>query len=293
MARRAGFWAGVVFGGAALGAVIATGYFVAHYDPVTHDGTCVVTAPDGERFARTSEQANNAALVAAVAARRDLPTFGSTVGIATAIQESGLRNLDYGDRDSLGLFQQRPSQGWGTREEVTDPHYAALAFYWRLKKTDGWQDMRVTDAAQAVQRSGFPEAYEQHAPEAAAWAAAFRGDEPFAAVDCDLEASMTTSTPQQLAKRITADFGKGVYQVAVLARNDRASLLGVTSASGSSEQLDGLANWAVAVADAESVASVRLGDTEWVREQGILDPEEQSRFDGVLIGVVESVTVAD
>jgi hypothetical protein len=288
MARSGGFWAGVVFGGAALGAVVATGYFVSTYSPVIHDNMCTVTL-DGETWARTSEQANNAALVAAGAARLDLGTQASTVGVATAIQESSLRNLDYGDRDSLGLFQQRPSQGWGTEAEIMNPHYATVKFYSRLVNVDGWEDMRVTDAAQAVQSSGFPEAYEKHAPEAAAWAAAIRGDEPFGAVNCDLEAVAAPSTAIAFADRIAADFGDDMYEVVVLGRNDRAALLGVTATSGSAQETAGLANWAVAVSDPEAVASVRLGEVQWLREQGIGEALDAAGFDGVLIGIVESV----
>jgi hypothetical protein len=291
MARSGGFWAGVVFTGAALGAVIATGYFVATDRPVTHDNVCAVTA-NGETYVRTAEQTNYAALIAAVGARRELNSFASTIGIATAMQESGLRNLDYGDRDSLGLFQQRPSQGWGTEEEVRDPHHAALVFYWRLKKLDGWQDMRVTDAAQAVQRSGFPEAYEKHADEAAAWAAAFRGDEPFAAVNCDLDAVAEPSTAKAFADRVDADWGEDVYEVAVVGRNDRAVLLGITAASGSQQDLDAIANWAVGVAPAEAVASVVLGDEQWLREQGVAAVPTPGGFQGVLVGVVESLPSA-
>ncbi|MGC4174593.1 hypothetical protein [Demequina sp.] len=289
MSRSGGFWAGVVFGGAALGAVIATAYFVSTNEPVTHDDLCFVTDAEGETYARTSEAANNAALVAAVGHRRGLSTYASTIGVATAIQESGLRNLDYGDRDSLGLFQQRPSQGWGTIEEVTDPHYASLAFYWRLKKTDGWEDMRVTDAAQAVQRSGFPEAYQDHADEGAAWAEAIRGDTPFAAVDCDLAAVTEPNTAAALAERISKDFGDDAYTVAVLAKNDKATLLGIQATSGEPKELDGLANWGVAVAAEQSIASVRLGDTQWLREQGVSPNTGIDEFDGVLIGVVTSV----
>jgi len=289
MARSGGFWAGIVFAGAAIGAVVGTAFFVANNHPVVHSDMCVVTGSDGDTYARTAEAANNAALVAAVGERRNLSTFGSTIGVAPAIQESGRRNLDYGDRDSLGLCQQRPSQGWGTVDEVTDPHYASLAFYWRLKKTDGWEDMRVTDAAQAVQRSGFPEAYEEHAAEGAAWAEAIRGDTPFAAIDCDLDSVEVPSTAKDFAARITADYGKGRYSVVVLARNERAVLLGVTADSGKANDLDAIANWSVAVADEEAVASVRLGDTEWLREQGIADAVTQEAFDGVRVGLVTSV----
>ncbi len=288
MARSGGFWAGVVFTGAALGAVVATGYFVANDHPVTHNNMCTVSA-NGETYVRTAEQTNNAALIAAVGARRGLNTFASTIGIATAMQESGLRNLDYGDRDSLGLFQQRPSQGWGTEEEVRDPHHAALVFYWRLKKLDSWQDMRVTDAAQAVQRSGFPEAYEKHAEEAAAWAAAFRGDEPFAAVNCDLDAVTSPSTAKAFAERVDADWGKNAYTVSVVGRNDRAVLLGITATSGAQQDLDAIANWSVGVAPQQAVVSVVLDDEQWLREQGISAVPTPGTFKGVLVGVVVSL----
>lgn len=77
------------------------------------------------------------------------------------MQESRLRNLNYGDRDSLGLFQQRPSQGWGSAQQIRDPVYASEQFYKHLLKVDGWQQMTVTQAAQAVQKSGLPDAYAQ------------------------------------------------------------------------------------------------------------------------------------
>ncbi|MFD0259082.1 C40 family peptidase [Kitasatospora indigofera] len=93
---------------------------------------------------------------------------GQVVALATAMQESRLRNLAYGDRDSLGLFQQRPSQGWGTPEQLQDPVYASTAFYRELLKVPGWQELPVTVAAQKVQKSGFPDAYAQWEPLASA-----------------------------------------------------------------------------------------------------------------------------
>jgi hypothetical protein len=112
----------------------------------------------------TAEQTGNAATIAAVARQRGLPDRAVVIALATAQQESRLRNLDYGDRDSLGLFQQRPSQGWGTPAQVQDPVYAAGTFYERLVRVPGWQTGRLTDVAQTVQRSGFPEAYQQWEP---------------------------------------------------------------------------------------------------------------------------------
>ncbi|TFV52548.1 hypothetical protein [Blastococcus sp. TF02A-35] len=124
-------------------------------------GTC--TVPDGS-VTVTAEQAGNAATIAQVGWDRGLPERAVVIALATAQQESRLRNLDYGDRDSLGLFQQRPSQGWGSELEVRDPVYAAGQFYDRLVTIPGWEAGRLTEMAQAVQRSGFPELYQQWEP---------------------------------------------------------------------------------------------------------------------------------
>ncbi|MFI7552901.1 hypothetical protein ACIBQ2_24510 [Micromonospora sediminimaris] len=124
---------------------------------------CTVQA-DGE-VTLDSQQMANAATIAAIGVQREMPERAVVVALATAYQESGLRNLTGGDRDSVGLFQQRPSQGWGTPKQIRDPRYAAGKFYAALKKVRGWEDMRVTDAAQKVQRSAFPEAYEKWADE--------------------------------------------------------------------------------------------------------------------------------
>jgi hypothetical protein len=107
----------------------------------------------------SDEQRRNAALIISVARRMGLPPRAWLIALATAMQESGLRNLHYGDRDSLGLFQQRPSQGWGSPVEVTDPAHATTAFLERLRQVPGWRQLPVTVAAQLVQRSAFPDAY--------------------------------------------------------------------------------------------------------------------------------------
>ncbi|HEY4603929.1 MAG TPA: hypothetical protein VIH08_06290 [Blastococcus sp.] len=126
----------------------------------------------------TNEQAQNAITIAAVAHDRGLPERAVVIALATAQQESRLRNLPYGDRDSLGLFQQRPSQGWGTEAQVQDPVYAAGRFFDHLVQTPGWDNGRLTDVAQAVQRSGFPEAYQQWEPMANELAAALTSGGP-------------------------------------------------------------------------------------------------------------------
>jgi hypothetical protein len=135
---------------------------------------CRVEVGDVEAELST-EQAENAAIIAAVGLRRGLPARAVSIALATAYQESKIHNLDHGDRDSLGLFQQRPSMGWGSPEQLQDPYYATNAFYDELEKVDGYQDMRITEAAQEVQRSGFPEAYEDHAEDARALASALTG----------------------------------------------------------------------------------------------------------------------
>ncbi|WP_156466181.1 M23 family metallopeptidase [Janibacter sp. Soil728] len=130
--------------------------------------TCVGASPKGVGL--TQEQAGNAAKILAVARRLKIPPRGQVVAIATALQESTLVNLGHGDRDSLGLFQQRPSQGWGSPAETQDVVKSTEAFFGRAKHTNnrglldvkGWQTMPVTVAAQTVQGSGFPEAYAKH-----------------------------------------------------------------------------------------------------------------------------------
>ncbi|MBA4864025.1 C40 family peptidase [Streptomyces sp. PSKA54] len=116
------------------------------------------------RLASPAEQIPNARVITATGLAMQIPARGQVVALATALQESGLRNLTYGDRDSVGLFQQRPSQGWGTVEEILDPVYASTKFYEGLREVSGWESLPVAQAAQAVQRSGFPDAYAKWEP---------------------------------------------------------------------------------------------------------------------------------
>jgi hypothetical protein len=119
-----------------------------------------------------ADQRANAATIVRVGAQLQVPRRGWVIAVATAIQESGLRNLGNlgtrNDHDSLGLFQQRPSQGWGTPAQLTDPVYAATAFYRALLRVPDWPTLPLTVAAQSVQRSAFPDAYDQHEPAATA-----------------------------------------------------------------------------------------------------------------------------
>lgn len=147
---------------------------------------CTVTGTDGSSIKVDPTQASNAATIAAVGSKMDMPERGVVVALATAYQESRLENIEHGDRDSLGLFQQRPSQGWGTEEEIQDPRYSSKRFFKALNKIEGWEDMRVTEAAQAVQRSAYPEAYQQWADEAQTLTDAMLGSVN-AAVACKID----------------------------------------------------------------------------------------------------------
>jgi len=125
-----------------------------------------------------TDQAVIAATIAGVAARHKLPPQALTIAYATALQESQLQNLDYGDRDSVGVFQQRPSQGWGTTAEIEDPVYATTRFFDALVRVHGYAKMPIDRAAQDVQHSADGTAYEQWATVAAQLTGYFTGSSP-------------------------------------------------------------------------------------------------------------------
>ncbi|MEV7706926.1 NlpC/P60 family protein [Mesorhizobium sp. B2-3-3] len=151
------------------------------------------------------EQVPNAKTIQATGVAMNVPARGQVVALATALQESGLRNLTYGDRDSLGLFQQRPSQGWGTANEILDPVHASTKFYEGLKRVSGWQSLSVTQAAQAVQRSGFPEAYAKWEPLATALQQAIEPLLPTADVASTTPAPSGSGNTTSIAGGCTAD----------------------------------------------------------------------------------------
>ena len=212
----------------------------------------------GRTVTLTPEQAGNAGTIAGVAVRRGLPARAITIALATALQESKLVNVRYGDRDSLGLFQQRPSQGWGTKAQVLDPVHAASAFYDVLVKIDGYRTRPITQVAQRVQRSGFPEAYAQHEDEARVLASALSGASP-AALVCVLDP----------ARRAAGRPGLAALQ-AVLAREQPA---GATRLLTSGVRLTpaqpwAAAQWAVARSDQLGVSRVYVGALLWSRAYG-------------------------
>ncbi len=170
----------VVLGAAGFGGWKVYDWFTVRMNPQL----CYLTV-DGqtEPLTLTHEQAGNAAIIVAESYNQGLSEQAAVIALATAWQESSLRNLDYGDRDSLGLFQQRPSYGWGTEEQIMDPWYSSGKFYEELVKFEGWESGDVNDVAQQVQRSGHPDAYRKHETNARALAGALRGSRP-AALTC-------------------------------------------------------------------------------------------------------------
>ena len=156
-----------VLGGSVLTIVLAAGAVGTAVLSDSTDVACTSTNRSSGRVGHyAQDQTANAATIVRVGAALHIPRRGWVVAIATAIQESSLHNLTGGDRDSVGLFQQRPSQGWGTPQQLHTPTYAATAFYRALRRVPGWQHMAVTDAAQAVQHSAFPDAYARWEPDA-------------------------------------------------------------------------------------------------------------------------------
>ncbi|MCW2641172.1 MAG: hypothetical protein JWP76_3478 [Dactylosporangium sp.] len=225
---------------------------------------CVVDAGSGGEILLDAEQMANAATISAIGLGRHIPQRAITVALATAWQESKLLNLPGGDRDSIGLFQQRPSQGWGTPAQISDPRYAARTFYGELLKVDGWESMRVTDAAQAVQRSAHPEAYEKWADKSEALAKALTGD-AIGAVACTVAAEPAKRGPaaaDELAAELRLDWGDRTNTVAT---GDRPGLaLPVTDVRAGWQY----AHWLVAYAKERGIKRVRFIDREWTAKGG-------------------------
>ncbi|WOP17545.1 hypothetical protein [Raineyella sp. LH-20] len=199
------------------------------------------------------EQAHYAGIIVGRAVARGLPPRAGSIAMATAYQESGIRNLDYGDRDSVGLFQQRPSQGWGSRDQILDPYYATDAFYTGLVKVDGWQTGDITTVAQTVQRSGHPEAYRKHEQNARTIASVLSGQTP-AGVTCGYQ-SPSAADPSGLATSMRRALG-----VTAKVSADGTTL---TATGTSDEQAWAIASHAVVNANTSGVSTVTLGDRQW------------------------------
>jgi hypothetical protein len=212
---------------------------------------CTVTGAANHRYTVSPEQAQNAAIIAAVAQKDQLPDHAVTVAEAVSLQEARLTNLPYGDRDSVGLFQQRPSQGWGTEAQLLDPTFAASAFYRRLAQIPGWQALPVTQSAQAVQLSAAPSAYAVWEDEARALAIALTG-EVAAGLSCHFNGfGGDAPTSGALGQALASERG--------------SNLLGTPLNSKTGWQV---ASWAVAHAYDYHLRSVSFAGQTWQSRSG-------------------------
>lgn len=234
-------------------------------DRVPRTTACWATL-DGTRWPLTPEQAETTALLAGTSLSRALPARALTIAVATGMQESRLANIDYGDRDSVGIFQQRPSQGWGTVEQIMDPVYSTNTFFDALEKVAGYTEMEITVAAQTVQRSAFPDAYAQHESLARAWANALYGYSP-RAVTCTLPDAAGPGDPAAVVERAARDLPWVPAEVTAAGVVLRAEGLGASE--DDAERLTwALAHWAVAVAHPLDLTEVRTTTSVWDRAGG-------------------------
>ena len=260
--------------GSALVLLIAAGYALfgrsrhaaAPYvpPPGCQAGTGVAAIPMG------TDQAAIAATIAGVAARHGLPIRAVVVAYAAALQESGMHDLGYGDRDSVGIFQQRPSQGWGTTAELEDPVYATTKFFAALIHVPRYTKLAVDRAAQDVQHSADGSAYEQYAEVATLLAGYFTGAHPHG-VSC----WYTPGRRADLAaaeRQLTETFGpQGLHTVMTRITTGRSGKKGEKSVAVVRVQREEawiVASWLVANAQDYGISEVRYAGYEWTAADG-------------------------
>lgn len=226
----------------------------------------------------TVVQLQHASTINAVGLSRQIPEQGRIIAVATAYQESSLRNRSDGDRDSVGLFQQRPSQGWGTAAQIMDPVFAAGKFYDALLEVPDWQDLSLTAAAQAVQYSAYPDAYAKWEPQATTLVRGLSGTVP---VTLGCTAGAREPTAEQPVRPAPAGTDSAVPALVGVLGAAEAELGGLTVESvaddGQSATVDSsvpgleptaagraLAAWAVAHGTGLDVNEVSVQDQHWV-----------------------------
>jgi hypothetical protein len=239
-----------------LALLLTVGGYIAlrHSVPVLEPASCDADG-SGPPVSLQVGQAGIAATIAGVAQHRALPPYAVTVALATALQESKLTNLHSGDRDSVGVFQQRPSQGWGPARDLEDPVYAAAKFFAALSQVRDYQVMPVDQAAQAVQHSADGDAYAQYSAVASRLAAAFTGQRP-RAVWCWYPGP--AARPRLAAASSALDHAFGPLQLHTA--SDPSVTVQVTP---------GAAGWAVAAwlvshAGAYGIGDISYGGYQWL-----------------------------
>lgn len=237
----------------------------------------------GAAISLDTDQAGIAATIAGIAVRHRLPQRAITIALAAALQESQLQNLDYGDRDSVGVFQQRPSQGWGTTAEIEDPVYATTRFFAALVKVPGYTKMPVDQAAQDVQHSADGYAYEQWVGIATQLTGYFTGTIP-AQVSCwytpagqGVQADVAGAL-----KQLTQTFGpQGKDAVLVRMTTDRSGKKKKERTTAVVHvQRDGawtVAAWLVAHAQQYGISQIRYAGDVWNAANGSMGWQRASR----------------
>ncbi|MGI3780856.1 MAG: hypothetical protein ACRYG2_08760 [Janthinobacterium lividum] len=222
--------------------------------PQPGEERCVATVNDRD-VELDLDQAHYASIVVGLSVRRGLAPRAGSIAMATVYQETGIRNLDYGDRDSVGLFQQRPSQGWGTEKQLMDPYYATTKFYNALVRVRDWETRDITRVAQAVQRSAYPDAYRDHEPDARVLASALTG-QTTRSLTCLVHPD-ADGDADALAESLQTTF-----------RVDAKATDKVVTVTAKTERLAwAYAQYAVANAGRHGVVSVAVEDRVWTSDQ--------------------------
>ena len=235
----------------AAAAVAATGVGIGAYElfrTVSKPPPACTIGSGPQALVLTLDQGENASTIAAVAKQLQLPDHAVTIALATALQESKLHNYPFGDRDSVGLFQQRPSQGWGTPTQLLTPAYASLAFFRHLATVPDWQNLPVAAAAQDVQHSADGSAYAQWEEEARAMARVLTG-EILPAMACRFPTPHLTR-PVDLQALADRELGPNV-----LGRVD-----------GSQAQDWTVAQWLIGHAYAYGIVQVKVRGQQWTND---------------------------
>jgi hypothetical protein len=245
---------------AAAGAYAALRHVAPSLLPGTSSSFCDARA-NGLVIPLATGQAGLASTIAGVAWQHAMTGRAVTVAYAAALQESKLTNLDYGDRDSVGVFQQRPSQGWGPARQLEDPVYATTKFFAALAGVPGYQRLPVYQAAQAVQHSAYGPAYQQYAQMAADMASAFTGRSPHA-VWCWFSDPARKANLALAARQLRRAFGP----LAVHAASDPSLEVHMPGTAAGWA----VAAWLVSHADTYGIRGIRCDGYQWTLARGSL-----------------------
>jgi len=220
--------------------------------PLPIEDRCEATA-GGRLTSVTPDQAYNAAIISGMAIKRGLKPRAASIALTTAYQESGIRNLNYGHADSIGLFQQRPSKGWGTIEQIMDPWYSTRSFYRVMERIKNWETKDINNVAQAVQRSAYPDAYRKHVDRARTLASSLTGESP-ASFSCVINAPAAPNA-EGMKTYLTKTLGDKVS----IATTDTGLKVSATKASDAWA----VAQLAIAATANYGLVSVSIGTASW------------------------------